>query len=203
MQLYFSPASPFVRKVRIVARETDLASRIEELDVAVSPVNANVDVSRKNPLGKIPVLVLADGSALFDSPVICEYLDSLHHGRKLLPPEGPARWRNLRQQAIADGMMDAAVLMRYEAAMRPEPYRWAGWLAGQKAKVIAGLETLEHEIDELSGEFTLGPIAVVSALGYLDFRFPELNWRNDHSRLASWFEALSQRPSVKATVPPM
>src|SRR5688572_19776405 len=110
MKLYFNAASPFVRKVRVVARETGQHQNIEEIASAVSPVKANADVAKANPLAKIPTLMTDDGTALFDSPVICEYLDSLHAGRKLFPPAGPARWSALKLQAVGDGILDAGIL---------------------------------------------------------------------------------------------
>ena len=116
-------------------------------------------------------------------------------------PAGGARWVALRQQALADGAMDAAVLMRYEAATRPEPLRWGEWLEGQRAKVVNAIDELEHEAPALASELTIGTISVACALGYLDFRQPQIAWRSGRPRLAGWFENVSQRDSLKATVP--
>ena len=201
MKLYFNPASPFVRKVRVAARETGLDRKIEEIATAVSPVKPNADLAKSNPLAKIPALVTDDGAALFDSPVICEYLDSLHAGRKLFPPAGPARWTALKLQAAGDGILDAGILCRYELVMRSQELHWQDWIAGQKAKWHGGLNLLERNIDELAGEPTIGGITVGCALGWLDFRYGDDNWRSKRPKLARWYERFSARPSMQATVP--
>jgi len=201
MKLYCSMTSPYARKVRIFARETGLAARIEEIPVSVSPVARDEQVVRSNPLGKVPALIMDDGTALYDSRVICEYLDSLHAGRKLFPAAGAARWTALRQQAQGDGLLDAAVLARYETALRPEALRWTEWFAGQKAKVTGVLDVLERDADALAGDLTIGGITVACALGYLDFRFADDAWRTGRPRLAAWFAAISARESLGATAP--
>ena len=201
MKLYVSPASPYVRKVRVVAREAGLAAGIEEVVASVSPVAPNEQVSRDNPLGKLPVLIADDGSAIYDSPVICEYLDSLHSGRKLFPAAGPARWTALKLQALADGLLDAALLARYEAALRPEPRRWPEWIAGQKRKIADALDTLERDVDLLGGELTIGNLSVACALGYLDFRFAADAWRTGRPKLDAWLAEVSKRESLRATMP--
>jgi len=201
MKLYVSPASPYVRKVRVVAREAGLAAVIEEVVASVSPVAPNEQVSRDNPLGKLPVLIADDGSAIYDSPVICEYLDSLHSGRKLFPAAGPARWTALKLQALADGLLDAALLARYEAALRPEPRRWPEWIAGQKRKIADALDTLERDVDLLGGELTIGNLSVACALGYLDFRFAADAWRTGRPKLDAWLAEVSKRESLRATMP--
>lgn len=200
MKLLMSPMSPFVRKVRILAREVGISDRLEEINVTVTPVALNRDVSVKNPLGKIPVLLRDDASALYDSPVICEYLDSLHGGRKLIPAAGEDRWNALRQQALADGLLDAAVLLRYETAMRPESLRWSGWMDGQQAKIVSALDALASEVEMLGGDLTIGGVSAICALGYLDFRFDSFDWRSGRGRLAAWYEAQSERVSVLATM---
>ena len=201
MKLYFNPASPFVRKVRVLARETGLDKSIEEVVTAVSPVQANADLAQANPLAKIPALVTDDGMALFDSPVICEYLDSLHAGRKLIPASGAARWTALMLQATGDGILDAGILCRYEEVIRPKDFQWAVWIAGQKAKWHGGLDLLERNSGELAGEPTIGGITIGCALGWLDFRFGEDNWRSKRPKLARWYEQFSARPSMQATIP--
>ncbi len=201
MKLYYSPGSPYARKVRIVALETRLDKKIEMVNVAVSPVSPNGDVDKHNPIGKIPVLAVK-GIDLFDSPVICEYLDNQHKGRKLLPRKGRDRWVALRLQAMADGLLDAALLARYEGALRPEEKRWADWSSGQMKKINGALDQLEAEVKALKGKPTLGSISVACALGYLDFRFSANDWRSKHPKLAKWFNSFSKTPSVKATVPP-
>ena len=201
MKLYFNAASPFVRKVRLLVREAGLESRVEEVITAVSPVKANADLARANPLGKIPTLVTDEGFALFDSPVICEYLDSLHSGRKLFPAAGPARWVALRQQAVADGILDAGILVRYELAFCPKALHWPEWMDGQRLKWHQGLDFLEHDAATLAGEPTIGSLSVVAALGWLDFRYGDDDWRVGRPALAAWFKTFSSRSSVQATLP--
>jgi len=201
MRLWFNPASPFARKVRVVARETGLAGRIEEINTVVSPIKPNAGLARENPLVKIPALATLDLGTLYDSAVICEYLDSLHHGTPLFPGAGPERWRALRLQALGDGVLEASVLMRYESAVRPQPLQWSDWTAGQFAKVRGGLDTLEQECPGWGERFAIGEITAACVLGYLDFRFPGEAWRESRRALARWYERIAQRPSVKATVP--
>jgi glutathione S-transferase len=201
MKLHYAPGSPFARKVRMVALETGLDRDIEPHVITVSPVNPNLDLARDNPLMKVPTLITADGTALFDSRVICEYLDTLHPGRKFFPANGPARWQALRQQALCDGVLDAAVLCRYEAAVRPEQYRWSEWRSGQLGKIGAALGVLEHEAASLDGELTIGSVTAACALGYLDFRLPDMKWRDSAPALARWLAKIAARPSFQATAP--
>jgi len=200
MKLRFSGGSPFVRKVMIVAHETGLASRIELLPAAVAPTLLNPEIAAENPLVKVPTLVTDDGVKLFDSPVICEYLDSLHHGPRVFPAEGPARWTALRLQAAADGLMDAAILIRYENNLRPESHRWQEWLDGQFRKLRQTLAALADEPLGL-GHPTIGEITVGCALGYLDFRYPDEDWRAAYPKLGTWYAEIAERPSFRATVP--
>lgn len=202
MKLYINKASPFARKARILAREAGIADRIEEIETVVSPVNMNETLARENPLVKIPALVTDTGETYYDSPVICEYLDTLHRKPKLFPEPGPQRFAALRWQALTDGIMDAAVLSRYETAVRPESFRWKDWIEGQKRKVFGGLDALEAEAASWRDEFGIAQIGAACALGYLDFRFPDWGWRSGHPKLAAWFERVSRRPSVTATMPP-
>ena len=201
MKLRVNKASPFARKARILSREAGLTGRVEEIETAVSPVAPNDDLARENPLLKIPSLVTDNGETLFDSPVICEYLDTLHGGRRFFPAAGPARFAALRRQAVTDGILDAAVLCRYESAVRPEPLRWPEWIQGQKRKIFGALDALEKEAATWGEDFDVGHIGVACALGYLDFRFADWGWRTVHPRLAAWFEAASRRPSVRDTAP--
>ncbi len=201
MKLFFNNASPFVRKVRVFVRETALEKNIEEIATAVSPVTESPALSKANPLAKIPALILDDGSALFDSPVICEYLDTMHAGRKLFPASGPARWTALKLQATGDGILDAGVLCRYEMAVRPKEFQWAGWVAGQTKKWHGGLDLLEREVGTLDGEPTIGGITVACALGWLDFRYGDDHWRDARPRLTTWYEKFLARPSMQATMP--
>lgn len=201
MKLYINKASPFARKARILAREAAITDRIEEIDTNVSPVTMNEVLARENPLVKIPALVTDAGDTLYDSRVICEYLDTLHKKRKFFPETGPQRFTTMRRQALTDGMLDAAVLCRYETAIRPEALRWKDWIEGQKRKIFGGLHALEAEAATWADEFNIGQVGAACVLGYLDFRFADWDWRTRHPRLKGWFETVSRRPSVAATVP--
>ncbi len=144
-------------------------------------------------------MTLDDGTHLYDSPVICEYLDSLHGGPKMFPAAGPARWTALRRQALGDGMMDAAVARRGESR-RPANEQSPSGMELQRAKVAAGLDVLEAEADKLGSGIDIGLISIACALGYLDFRFASEDWRKGHPKLARWFEAFAKRPSMQSTV---
>ena len=200
MKLRYSPASPYVRKVMVLALETGLAGKLEKIPTTVSPTKPSQDVAKDNPLIKVPALVLDDGQTLFDSPVICEYLDSLHGGAKLFPASGPARWTALRRQALGDGILDAAILTRYEG-IRPDGFKWPDWIEGQMTKVRTALAELEREADKLGGTVDIGTITIGCALGYLDFRFASEDWRAKHPKLAAWYASFAARPSMKETVP--
>jgi len=199
MKLRYTSTSPYVRKVCVTALETGLDDRIER--VVTDTRNRDSGIARDNPLGKVPALITDEGEKLYDSPVICEYLDSLTAGPRLFPPEGPERWQALRLQALGDGMLDAALLAMIETKRRPEALRWADWMALQQVKIQHGLDQLEREAAALDGPLTIGTITVGCALGYLDFRFAEDDWRHLHPALAAWYEAFSRRPSMRATVP--
>ena len=200
MKLRHAPRSPFVRKVMVLAHEHGLVERIELVPTSLSPVQGNDSLVLENPLMKVPSLVTDDGQTLYDSPVICEYLDDMATGRKLFPAAGPARWTALRQQALGDGILDAIILCAYET-QRPEDKRWSGWTDGQMRKAHQGLAAAETE--DLAGPLTIGPIAIGCMLGYLDLRFPDDGWRRRHPKLAAWYEAFEQRPSMQATKPPI
>ncbi|MFQ5764020.1 MAG: glutathione S-transferase N-terminal domain-containing protein [Rhodospirillales bacterium] len=199
MQLRFAPASPYVRKVSVTLIETGLDDRVERIPTSVW--DPATDIAETNPLGKVPALVTDEGEVLYDSPVICEYLDGLHNGPKLFPAEGPARWRALRLMALGDGMTDAGILRLLESR-RPEEFQFDKWMERQTAVVYRAMDALEEEADGLAGDQpTIGHIAVGCSLGWLDFRFPDLAWRADRPALAEWFEAVSERPSMTATAP--
>jgi glutathione S-transferase len=199
MKLRYSSASPYVRKVMIVAHEGGLAGRIETVTTSVAPVKVNDELKAENPLVKLPSLTTDDGTTLYDSPVICEYLDSLHDGAKMFPATGPARWTALRRQALGDGILDAAILTRYETGVRPKELQWSDWVDGQMRKVRGALDALEDE--RLEGRFDIGTITIACALGYLDFRFPSEDWRKTRPKLAAWFGTFANRPSMTATEP--
>ena len=200
MKLFYSPPSPYVRKSLVVAHELGLRARIELLPAAAHPINRDRTVVAHNPLGKIPTLVTDEGTALYDSNVICEYLNELGKGN-LIPPRGPARWTVLTEHALADGMLDAAVLVRYETVLRPEPLRWNDWITGQMEKVTSGLDQIEQRASGFGDRVDLGTIAFGCALGYLDFRYASLAWRDKHPNASAWFERFSARPSMVATQP--
>ena len=198
MKLRFSPTSPYTRKVMIVAIETGQADKIEK-----QPTNVwapDTDIGKDNPLGKVPALVTDGGEVLYDSPVICEYLDAQHAGPKLLPPAGGARWQVLRLQALADGILDAAILRRLES-QRPQERQSADWIERQKRAVGRGVNALEAEAKSLDGPLTLGSIAAGCVCGYLDLRFAAERWRQGHPKLAAWYEKIAQRKSFLDTVP--
>jgi glutathione S-transferase len=198
MKLRYSPASPYVRKVMIVALEGGLAERIEKVPTAVAPVKTNDALQAENPLVKLPSLTTDAGETLYDSPVICEYLDSLHNSAPIFPAPGPVRWTALRRQALGDGILDAAILIRYETT-RPKELQWTDWVDDQMRKVRGALDALEGE--RLSDGFDIGTLTIGCALGYLDFRFPTEDWRKTRPKLAAWFAEISRRPSMKATEP--
>jgi glutathione S-transferase len=202
MKLRYSPTSPYVRKVMVMALETGLAERIERIPTSVAPTKPNDEVARENPLVKVPALTTDDGLVLYDSPVICEYLDTLHDGPKFFPPSGPARWLALRQQALGDGILDAAILGRYEI-LRPKEFQWQDWLDAQMRKVRGALAALEMEAEagDLGGPLTIGQITIACALGYLDFRYQSEAWPTKHRRLAVWAEEVAQRKSIQLTMP--
>jgi glutathione S-transferase len=199
MKLHYNPASPYVRKVRVLALETGLMGDIELVSVTLTPTSPDAKLCSDNPIGKIPTLVREDGGALYDSRVICEYLDSLHDSPRMFPDNGEARWSALRRQALADGILDAAVGTRYETFLRPEELRWPDWVDGQMAKVRRSLDVLESE--SLVGLVDIGTISVACALGYLDFRYPDEGWRDSRPGLAAWFEEFAGRSSMVETAP--
>jgi glutathione S-transferase len=196
VKLFYSPTSPYVRKVMACAITRGLDRRIELL-----PTNPHVsppELLAVNPLSKVPCLVTDDGTALYDSPVICDYLDSLDGVPELFPQHGRARWRALRLQALADGLLDAAILRRQEQARPAEPARGAV-LARQKAAVDRALEMLEK--DPPHEAVDIGSISAACALGYLDLRFGNEPWRPACPQLAAWFAAFSDNPGIARTVP--
>lgn len=199
MKLRYSPTSPYVRKVTVTALETGLDGRIERIETATS----DPGLAAENPLGKVPTLITDDGTALCDSPVICAYLDSLHEGAPLIPAEGPARWQDLNLAALADGMMDASLLRMMEVRLRPEDKRSEVVTENQRQKVRRGLDLMERWAAEgrLEGAPTPGRIALGCALGYLDFRFADDDWREGRPALTRWDRDFAARPSMQATVP--
>jgi glutathione S-transferase len=198
MKLFFSPTSPYVRKVRVTAIEKGLGGRI-----TLVPCNAHdpgPDLLAANPLARIPTLVPDGGQPLFDSPVICEWLDAVGEGPALIPANLEERWTVLRGQALADGVLDDAVAMvmeRRRTTGDPSPETEAVRLAA----IRRALAWLEARPELVAGPLTLAHIAIGCALGYLDFRLPELAWRSGHGGLAGWYQGFAQRPAMLATVP--
>jgi glutathione S-transferase len=179
MKLFYSQTSPYARKVRLAAEHLGLTQHIALIPATTTPVAEDAALAAANPLGKLPALTLESGLTLFDSRVIVEYLDSLAGGALLPPASDPERWETLRLQATADGMTDAALLMRYEVALRPGAFLWRDWLDGQTRKVNRALAALDADVLRLTDGVALNGICAACALGYLDFRFPEINWRKD------------------------
>lgn len=197
MKLYFSPFSPYVRKCLVTAHELGLDQRIELLPCAAHPVQRDAKLVADNPLGKIPTFFSDDGLVLFDSRVICEYLNDLGQG-SIFPPAGRARWEALTLHSLADGMLDAALLIRYEMTARPEALRWADWQAGQMAKIEAAMGALDGQVAALKGRVDIGTLALACALGYLDLRYDAWGWRGRFPGVAEWAEGFMQRPSMLA-----
>lgn len=196
MKLYWSSRSPFVRKVMVAAHEMGLASRIRTERAVVSAAAPNAEIMAVNPLNKIPTLILDDGTALYDSRVICEHLDAIHQGPRLFPADSDARLTALRRQALGDGLMEVIVLRLGEQA-RPAANQSEKHLAAYRLKIAAALDALERE--DLEGPLTIGHIAIACALGHLDFRFAADDWRAGRPKLARWYDGLKSRPSMQAT----
>lgn len=197
MLLRSAPASPFGRKVKIAAALLGLSDRIEI--VQTDTTDPNDPLRSANPLGKIPTLELPDGTALFDSRVIVDYLDWLAGGAKIVPAEPEARFAQLRLQALCDGLCDAALMIVYESRFRPEELRSASWVDNQAGKISRGLAVLEASPPAL--EPLIGQIALACALGYFDLRF-EGRWRDDHPRLVAWLDAFRGAvPAFDKTAP--
>jgi glutathione S-transferase len=201
MKLHWSPRSPFVRKVMVVAHEIGIADRLQCVRTVAATMKPNAELMIDNPLSKIPTLVLDDGTALYDSAVICEYFDGLHAGPKLFPSSPRERMTALRRQALGDGLLDALVLWRGEI-MRPTAQQSQPYLASFEARNEATLAALEREAPELEASpFSIGHVSIGCALAYLDFRFADRQWRKHRPRLAAWHATFLARPSVRATEP--
>ena len=199
MELFGSAASPFVRKVRIVANEVGLYEGMIWHELTTSPVDPNLGLAESNPLVKMPTMKIGHGQVLYDSRVICEYLDSLGVRPQIFPERADERWRALCQQALGDGIMDAAVSIRYEQNIRPHENRWDEWIEGQLGKIRRGLDRGEAEARSLDDKPHIGAITLACAGGYLDFRFPEENWRRNRPALANWCDRFSLREAMILT----
>ncbi|MCC5970428.1 MAG: glutathione S-transferase family protein [Pararhodobacter sp.] len=202
LTLHYSPPSPYARKVMVLLHETGQLDSVTlqlATGTALDPGSLPVAI---NPLGRIPVLERTDGCALYDSRVICRYLADRAKSGPALYPEGPRLWEVLTLEATAEGILDSALSMRYETALRPEAQQSPDWVEAQWAKIARSLDALESRwMGHLAGPLCMGQIAMGCALGYLDFRHDARNWRQGRSALANWAERFAERPSMQATVP--
>lgn len=196
MKLSFSGASPYVRKAMACAIARGIDGQISDLGLKT----ADAALAALNPLGKIPTFVTPEGLALYDSPVICEYLDSVGTAPKLFPAPGPARWKALQLQALGDGIMDASQPRRREIAL-PQDEGRVEYIATQRGKVERALDSLEAEADQLGQLATIGDITVACALGYLDFRYQNEPWRPGHPKLEAWYAKVIALPPLAKTMP--
>ncbi len=197
MKIYFSTTSPYVRKCLVVAHELGLNEQMQLLPSNAGPVQRDQEIILSNPLGKVPTFFTDDGQVLYDSRVICEYLDTLAGGT-LFPRVGKQRWETLTLQSLGDGILDACLLARYEDVARPEVLRWAEWRAGQLDKVSTSLAHLETQSEWLHGRVDIGSLTIGCALWYLDLRFSELAWRSTYPNVAAWYAVFGQRSSMQA-----
>ncbi len=201
MKLYWSSRSPYARKVMAFAHEAGLAGRIETVRALVSMTAPNKELMRVNPLAKIPTLVTDEGMVLYDSSVICEYLDTLHGGEKLFPADPGRRWPALRWQALGNNMLDNLVPWRNER-LRPPAQQSPETLAAFDLKIRNAVASLDTEADALARTAVgIGHVAIGVALGYIDFRFSDLAWRQGGQRIASWYDTFARRPSMQSTLP--
>lgn len=198
MKLFYANTSPYARKVRVVAAEKGLDGRIEA--ILCNPFDESPELKAVNPLGKVPSLLLDNGDVLYDSPAICEYLDSLAADSRLIPEEGSSRWVVLRRHALADGILDAAFAIVMERR-RPEGEQSPSWMERWAAAIGRSLDAVETEIGSFPAKPDLAHIAVACALAYLDFRLPDLEWRNARPATEKWFDKFAERPSMKDTRP--
>jgi glutathione S-transferase len=197
MKLLYQTHSPYARKALVFAHEAGLARQIEVVHQETSPTRRNEHVVAENPLGKVPVLIRPGQPPIFDSDVICAFLDTLHSGRKLIPQEGEARWHALRLQAVAQGLADAGIQVRWETVRRPPELRYPPLRDGYFEKLIASYHWLERELD-VDGPVHIGHIALATCLDWLEFR--ELpGFRDGRPRIAAWFDEFAKRPSMRAT----
>lgn len=201
MKLRYSPTSPYVRKVVITATELGLNDKIER--IATDPWAADTNLRTDNPLSKVPCLITDDGEAIYDSPVICEYLNAVAKG-SLFPTDIKARFKTLTLAATGDGMTDAGVLLIAENVRRPKELKWEWWDQRQRTNIYCAMDVIEGAIGGLvsEGPLTIAEITIGAGLGWLDFRFPDLAWRDSRPGLAKWFEAISKRPSFVTSAPP-
>jgi len=197
MKLLYQTHSPYARKVLVAAYELGLQESLTVVHHETSPTRRNEDVFALNPLGKVPVLICDDGTVLFDSNVICEYLDGLHAGPALIPSQPEPRYRALKMQALAQGIADAGIAARWDSERRPAELRWPSMHDGQVQKVATACDYLERELGDAQHP-DIGDIALVTALSWVEFR-QVYDFARGRPRLARWYAALSARPSMVAT----
>jgi glutathione S-transferase len=201
VKLHYAPQSPFARKVRAAAIELGLGGRIDLEYTEVVPGQPNRAYGQSyNPLRKIPALVTDDGITIYDSTVICEYLDDLAGGGILIPQQAPRRWRVLTNHALAQGL-DSVILLRYETWLRPEALRWSSWTDEHWDKINSGLAWFDQNNAELDGSVNIAHLALGSLLGYIDLRWPKNGWRDRFPAVSDWFTKLECRPSFLETRP--
>lgn len=201
MKLFFSPLSPYVRKVNVVLHELGKVDQVDYAEVATTAFNSDKGLVASNPLGKIPALERADGATLYDSRVICRFLNDTFGGS--LYPAGGRQWETLTLEATGDGIMDCAVSMAYEVRLRPENQQSPEWIDAQWDKITRALTVLNARwMSHLQGPLDIGQISVGCALGYLDLRHDARGWRNGNDTLAKWFETFDSRPAMQASTPP-
>ncbi len=200
MKLFHSPASPFVRKIMVLLAETGHEGALDLIPASGTTVEPGTLPLAHNPLGKIPCLTREDGTALYDSRVITRYLDD-HFGAGLYPP-APRLWETLVLEATADGILDAGILMVYEARVRPEDKQFAPWVEGQWTRIARTLDAVEARwLSHLAGPLDMGQIALGCALGYLDFRHAPRSWQDGRPGLAAWAQTFAARPAMVSSLP--
>jgi glutathione S-transferase len=204
MKLMYAPQSPFARKVRAAAIELGLEESLELVYVKVVPgLRNDVYAQSYNPLRKVPALVVNERCTIFDSTVICEFLDCLAGGGRLFPRDPDERWSVLSQHTLAQGVCEAVITIRYETSIRPEPKRWQEWIDDQWNKifdVLSWFDANPHALDP--SHLNIAHLALMSGIGYIDFRFGDaIDWRKERPLLSSWVDAVSVRPCFTRTAP--
>ncbi|PCH81337.1 MAG: glutathione S-transferase [Hyphomicrobiales bacterium] len=198
MKLYYAPTSPYARKVRIVILERHLADKIEL--ILTNPFDSDLSLVSANPLSKVPALVCFDGEVIYDSPVICAYLDHLGRDPEMVPTHGAERWHVLTREALTDGIMDAAFSITIEKR-RPKVEQSSNWIGRWRESIDRGLAMVSTDLEKFGEKLTIAHIGLGCALGYLDLRHPDIEWRKTHSNIGIWYSEFSQRPSMMKTHP--